>query len=62
MIMLMKIYLYHNLNILPIRIKKINDQFDDENKDNPHINDINIIDIRMNDRYGYILYETNNQL
>ena len=57
------IHLYDNLNILPIRIKKINYEFDDENKDNSHItNKINIIDIRMIDRYGYILYETNNQL
>ena len=44
-------------------MKKINYEFDDENKDNSHItNKINIIDIRMIDRYGYILYETNNQL
>ena len=57
------IHLYDNLNILPIRIKKINYEFDDENKDNSHItNKINIIDIRMIDCYGYILYETNNQL
>ena len=57
------IHLYDNLNILPIRMKKINYEFDDENKDNSHItNKINIIDIRMIDCYGYILYETNNQL
>ena len=57
------IHLYDNLNILPIRIKKTNYEFDDENKDNSHItNKINITDIRMIDRYWYILYETNNQL
>ena len=55
------IHLYDNLNILPIRIKKINYEFDDENKDNSHItNKINII--RMIDCSGYILYDTNNQL
>ena len=57
------IHLYDNLNILPIRIKKINNKFDDESEDHSHIaNKINIIDIRMYDRYGYVLYETNNQL
>ena len=55
------IHLYDNLNILPIRTKKINYEFDDENKDNSHItNKINII--RMIDCSGYILYDTNNQL
>ena len=44
-----------------MRIKK--NEFDDENEDNSHItNKINIIDIRMNNCYGYILYETQNQL
>ena len=56
------IHLYNNFNILAIRIKKLYNQFDDENKDWHINNKINIIDIRMNDHYGYILYETNNQL
>ena len=44
------------MNILPIRIKKINNENNDE--DNLHItNKRKIIDIKMNNHYGYILYE-----
>ena len=47
-----------NMNILPIRIKTINND-QNVNEDNSHItNKINIIDIKMNNYYGYILYET----
>ena len=57
------IHLYDRLNILPIGIKRINNKFDDEKEDHSHIaNKINTIDIRMYDHYGYVLYETNNQL
>ena len=43
-----KIHIYDTLNILPNRIKKIN-----EDEDNLHIsNNINIIDIKLIDRYG----------
>ena len=46
------------MNILPIRIKTINND-QNVNEDNSHItNKINIIDIKMNNYYGYILYET----
>ena len=56
-------HLYNNLNILPIRIKKINNKFDNGNEDNSHIaNIINIINIRRYDRYEFVLYETYNQL
>ena len=45
----------NNMNILPIRIKNINDENDDE--DNSHITyKINIIDIKMNNHYGYIYH------
>ena len=45
------------MNILPIRMKKI---IDDDNKpQSSHIsNKIKIIEIEMNNHYGYILYET----
>ena len=47
-----------NMNILPVRIKTINND-QKVNEDNSHItNKINIIDIKMNNYYGYILYET----
>ena len=49
------------MNILPIRIKKINNENNDE--DNLHItNKIKIIDIKMSNHYGYILYETHSYL
>ena len=45
----------NNMNILPIRIKNINGENDDE--DNSHITyKINIIDIKMNNHYGYIYH------
>ena len=50
-----------NMNILPIRMKKIiDDENDDDNKpQSSHIsNKIKIIEIEMNNHYGYILYET----
>ena len=49
------------MNILPIRMKKIiDDENDDDNKpQSSHIsNKIKIIEIEMNNHYGYILYET----
>ena len=47
-----------NMNILPIRIKKINND-ENDNENNSHIaNKINIIDIKMNNHYRYILYES----
>ena len=47
--------------LIPIRIKKISDENDDE--DNSYVdNKINILDNNMNDHCRYILYDIYNQL
>ena len=55
------IYINYDINILPIRIKKINDDDNDDDNINlltPHISDkMNIMSIKINNYCEYILYE-----
>ena len=54
------IYINYDINILPIRIKKINDDDNDDDNINlltPHISDkMNIMSIKINNYCEYILY------